>query len=115
MVRLHKNLPGWLWLGASEEWPSNVALKPADQSIDAVIVFAHKDREKRALDVFSHLCDEKEMDSVPLFIAASRYQMNLAHEVKKRARGDFLFTPINTNTLVDKMKAKKRCEIARGY
>jgi hypothetical protein len=107
VVHLHKDLPDWLWLGAPEEWPSDANPKPTDQSIDAVIVFARKEKEKRALDVFSRLCDKKEMENIPLFIAASRYQMNLAHEVKRRPRGDFLFTPINPNTLLKKIREKE--------
>ena len=108
VVRLHKDLPGWRWLGASDDWPSNGGTNSADQSIDAIIVFAHKDKERHALDTCFRLCEKEDMENVPLFIAASRYQMNLVNEVKRLPRGDFLFTPIDTHTLLKKMKERAK-------
>ena len=108
VVRLHKDLPGWCWLGASDNWPSNGDTKPTDRSIDAIIVFAHKDKETRALDMCSRLCEKDDLERVPLFVAASRYQMNLVHEVKRLPRGDFIFTPIDKNTLLEKMKERAK-------
>lgn len=105
-AQLHNELPGWLWLGASEDWPSNGDLKSTNQPIDAIIVFAHKDKEKRALDMLFRIDEKQELKGVPLFIAANRYQMDLAHEVKRLPRGDFLFTPINKKTLAKKMRER---------
>ena len=105
VLKLRKEIPGWLWFAV--DWPFDWDSKPSGQSIDAIIVFARKDREKRALDVCKHLCDNKEMEKVPLFIAGSRYQMPLAHEVRRLSRGDFIFTPINEDALLDRMRTEE--------
>jgi hypothetical protein len=104
VLQLRKEMPGWLWF--AEDWPFDWDPNPSGQSIDAIIVFARKDREKRALDVCMHLCEKQEMETVPLFIAGSRYQMSLAHEVKRLPRGDFIFTPIDENALLDRIRAE---------
>jgi hypothetical protein len=107
VIQLHNDLPGWLWLGASENWPFDGDLKPTNHPIDAIIVFAHKEKEKRALDICSRIYEKQELKGVSLFIAGSRYQMDLAHEVKRLPRGDFLFTPIDKNELLERMRIKE--------
>jgi len=102
IMQLHKEMPGWLWFG--EDKRSDLDFKPAGQSIDAVIVFARKNKEKEALDVCMRICDKKEMEGIPLFIVGNRYQMDLAHAVRRLPRGDFLFKPINEDKLLNKMK-----------
>lgn len=111
VAQLHNDLPGWLWLGASEDWPFDGDPKSTDQPLDAIIVFAHKDKEKRALDICSRIYEKQELKDVSLFIAASRYQMNLAHEVKRLPQGDFLFTPIDKNTLAKKMRKRAKEDV----
>lgn len=105
VLRLRKEMPGWLWF--AEDWPFDWNPKPSGESIDAIIVFARKDREKRALDVCMHLCEKQEVEGVPLFIAGSRYQMSLAHEVRRLPRGDFIFTPIDEDALLDRIRAEE--------
>jgi hypothetical protein len=105
VLQLRKEMPGWLWF--AEDWPFDWNPKPSGHSINAIIVFARKDREKHALDVCMHLCEKQEMERVPLFMAGSRYQMDLAHEVKRLPRGDFLFTPIDKKELLDRMRTKE--------
>jgi hypothetical protein len=107
VVQLHDDLPGWHWLGAPEDWLHDGGLKPTNQSIDAVIVFVHKDKEERALDTLSRIYEKQELEDVPLFIATSRYQMDLAHEVKRLPRAAFLFTPINKNKLWDRIRTEE--------
>lgn len=102
IMQLREEMSDWLWFG--EDMLFDFAPKPAGHSIDVIIVFARKDREKRALDVCSRICEKKDMESVPLFIAGNRYQMNLAHEVKRLPQVDFIFTPINKDELLEKMK-----------
>jgi len=105
VLHVRKEMPGWLWF--AEDWPFDWDPKPSGQSIDAIIVIARKDRERRALDVCMRLCEKKDLESTPLFIAASRYQMDLAHEVKRLSRADFLFTPININELLDRIRTEE--------
>jgi hypothetical protein len=95
-------MPGWLCFG--EDRLFDLSPKPASHSIDVIIVFARKDREKRALDVCTQICEKKDMENVPLFIAGNRYQMNLAHEAKRLPHVNFIFTPIDKDELLDKMK-----------
>lgn len=102
IMQLREEMPDWLWFG--EDMLFDFAPKPAGHSIDVIIVFARKDREKRAIDVCERICEKKDMESVPLFIAGNRYQMNLAHEVKRLPQVDFIFTPIDKDELLDKMK-----------
>jgi hypothetical protein len=109
IMQLREEMPGWLWFG--EDMLFDFAPKPAGHSIDVIIVFARKDREKRALDVCSRICEKKDMESVPLFMAGNRYQMNLAHEVKRLPQVDFIFTPINKDELLDKIRAQKGLKV----
>jgi hypothetical protein len=53
------------------------------------------------------ICEKKDMESFPLFIAGNRYQMDLVHAVKKLPQVDFIFTPIDKDVLLDKMRAKQ--------
>jgi hypothetical protein len=105
VLQLRKEMPGWLWF--AEDWPLDWNPKPSGQSIDAIIVFARKDREKRALDVCMHICEKQEMETVPLFIAGTRYQMSLAHEMRRLPRGDFIFTPIDEDVLLERMRTEE--------
>lgn len=106
--QLRKEMPDWLWFG--EDRLFDLTPKPASHSIDLIIVFARKDREKRALEVCTRISEKKDMESVPLFIAANRYQMDLAHAVKRLPQVDFIFKPINKDVLLDRMRAKKGVE-----
>jgi hypothetical protein len=47
------------------------------------------------------------MESVPPFIAGNRYQMDLAHAVRRLPRGYLLFAPIDEDELLDKMRTKE--------
>ena len=105
VMQLRKEMPDWLWF--REDRLFDFAPKPASHSIDVIIVFARKDRERRALDVCTRICEKNDLESVPLFIAANRYQMDLAHEVKRLPQVDFIFTPIEKDVLLDKMRIKK--------
>ena len=110
IMQLREEMPGWLWFG--EDRLFDLDPKPASHSIDMIIVFARKDREKRALDVCERIREKKDMESVSLFIAGSRYQMNLAHEVKRLPQVDFIFTPIDKDELLEKMK--KHVNVSSG-
>jgi response regulator RpfG family c-di-GMP phosphodiesterase len=103
--RLRKEIPDWLWF--REDRLFDFTPKPANHSIDVIIVFARKDREKCAIDFCTRICEEKDMESVPLFIAGNRYQMDLAHTVKRLPQVDFIFRPIEKDELLDKMRVKK--------
>lgn len=105
ITQLREEMPDWLWFG--EDRLFDFAPNLASHSIDVIIVFARKDREKRAIDVCTHICEKKELESIPLFIAGNRYQMDLAHAVKRLPQVDFIFTPIDKDVLLDKMRAKK--------
>lgn len=105
VTRLRKEMPDWHWF--REDRLFDFTPKPASHSIDVIIVFARKDKEKRAIDVCTSLCDKNDLESVPLFIAANRYQMQLVHEAKRLPQVDFIFTPIEKDELLDKMRVKK--------
>jgi hypothetical protein len=104
VMQLRKEMPDWLWF--REDRLFDFTPKPASHSIDVIIVFARKDREKRAIDVCMSLCDKNNLESVSLFIAGNRYQMDLAHTVKRLPQVDFIFTPIEKDVLLDKIRVK---------
>jgi response regulator RpfG family c-di-GMP phosphodiesterase len=109
IMQLREDMPGWLWFG--EDRLFDFDPKPTGYSIDVIIVFARKDREKQALDVCERICEKKDMESVPLFIAGNRYQMNLAHNVKRLPQVDFIFTPIDKDELVEKIRVQKGLKV----
>lgn len=111
VAQLRKDMPGWLWIEAPEGWPFNFEARAEDQSLNAIIVFARRDREPQAIDVCKHTYQEKMMKGIPLLVAASRYQMSLAHEVRRLPRGNFIFTPIDEKSLLEKINEIKRAEI----
>jgi len=103
--QLRKEIPDWLWF--REDRLFDFTPRPASHSIDVIIVFARKDREKRAIDVCMSMCEKNDLNGVSLFIAGNRYQMNIAHTVKRLPRVDFIFTPIEKDGLLDKMRVNK--------
>ena len=107
VMQLRKDMPGWLWIEAPKGWPLNFETRPTGQSLDAIIVFARRDREAQTLDVCKHICQKKMMKGVPLLVAASRYQMSLVNKLKQLQRGQFIFTPIDENSLLDTMNDMK--------
>lgn len=107
VTQLRNDMPGWLWVEAPENWPFDLEAKPADRSFDAILVFAHRSQEDRSIRVCKCICEKKSMENVPLLLAASRYQMALGHEVRRLPRGEFIFTPIDENGLLDKTKETK--------
>jgi hypothetical protein len=111
VAQLRKDMPGWFWIEAPKGWPFNFETRATDQSLDAIIVFARRDREAQAFDVCKHTCQEKMMKGVPLLVAASRYQMSLAHEVRRLPRGNFIFTPIDENSLLDAINEIKGAKL----
>lgn len=105
VMRLRQEIPGLLWY--AQDWPFDWDSQLSARSIDAIIIFARKDTERHAIDVCKRISEKMDITSVPLFIAGSRYQMSLAHEVKRLPQADFLFRPIDEYELLDKMKAKQ--------
>jgi response regulator RpfG family c-di-GMP phosphodiesterase len=104
VVRLRNEMPGWHWEQAANDWPFDLEGKRADCPLDAVIVFASKNEESRALDISRRICEDKSTKDIPLLVAASRYQMSLVNELRQLPLVDFIFTPIDENTLLDKIK-----------
>jgi hypothetical protein len=107
VMQLRKDMPGWLWIEAPKGWPFDFETRPTDECLDAIIVFARRDREAQTLDVCKRICQEKMMKGVPLLVAASRYQMSLVNKLKQLQRGLFIFTPIDENSLSDTIKEIK--------
>lgn len=101
VLQLHQDLPGWLWIEAPDGWPFEKETKPIVQSLEAIIVFASRGIEARALAICKHICEKQLLSELPLLIAGSRYQMPLAHAVKQLPRGNFIFTPIEEKTLLN--------------
>lgn len=103
VVQTRKRLPGWHWLEAPEDRPLDLEAELVDRSLDAIVVFAHKNKEARVLDVCKSIREQKDLESVPLLVAASRYQMALRYEMRRFGVGDFVFTPIDEAELTAKM------------
>jgi hypothetical protein len=104
LIELRKAMPDWLWVEAPEGWPLDVEAKVLGQPFDAVIVFARKDRDEFTLAACRRICQEKAVVGRPVLVAGTRYQMNLAHELRRLHGVDFVFTPIDEDTLLDKIK-----------
>jgi len=111
IMQLHQNMPKWLWVKAPNGWPFEKEAEPMAQSFQAIIVFAGQGKEKRALDVCKHIREQQIMDGVLLLIAANRYQMALVNKVKKLSRGNFIFTPIEESTLLNRIKESQDKEL----
>ena len=47
------------------------------------------------------------MKGIPLLVATSRYQMSLVNKLKQLPWGQFIFTPIDENSLSDTIKEIK--------
>lgn len=99
-----KIMPTWIWNNVSDEELLEGANQFSYEPYDMVIIIAHKDEEKRAIEACRHICNKKNAEKIPLFVAVNRYQMNLAHKIKRLPRGEFFFTPINKNTLLNLSK-----------
>ncbi len=108
VAQLRKDMPSWFWIEAPKDRPFNFETRPTSQPLDAIIVFARRDREAQTLDVCKHICQEKMMKGVPLLVAASRYQMSLVNKLKQLQGGQFIFTPIDENSLLDTMNEIKK-------
>jgi hypothetical protein len=102
--RLQSEMSGWFWEQAPNNWPSNLESKPSDCRFDAVIVFAGKERDDLVIETCRLLCENKSVEGVPLLLAASRYQMSLVNKLRQLPLVDFIFTPIEEDTLLDKIK-----------
>ncbi|MGD2094091.1 MAG: hypothetical protein PVH77_03690 [Phycisphaerales bacterium] len=111
VVQLRKSLPGWLCIEAPEGWPFTKESKPTAQSFRTIIVFAGRDGEMRALNVCKYICEQNMMDGVPLLVAADRYQMSLANEVRRLPRGNFIFKPIDEAALLGRIEATQGKEL----
>jgi len=104
IARLRNEMPDWVWEEAPKNWPFDLESKLADRAFDAVIVFAIKNEESRAFDICSRICEDKSMmEGVPLLVAANRYQMSLVNKLRQLPQVHFIFTPIDKDTLLDKM------------
>lgn len=107
VMQLREAMPNWVWIEAPEGWPFEGETESAAGSFDAIIVFAYKNREARALEACRRICKGETIVGGPLLVAGTRYQMALAHEVRQLPRGHFVFTPIDENTLLDRMQKSK--------
>ncbi|MEA3224972.1 MAG: hypothetical protein U9Q07_03415 [Planctomycetota bacterium] len=104
IARLRNEMPGWVWEEAPNDWPFDLKAELADRAFDAAIVFAGKNEESRVLDICRRICEDRSMEGVPLLVAASRYQMSLVNKLRQLPLMNFIFTPIEENTLLDKIK-----------
>jgi hypothetical protein len=110
ITQLRQDMPDWLWIEAPEGWPFAEESKPVAQAFRAIIVFAKQGTEAHALAICKHICEKQTLTEVPLLVAGSRYQMALGHAVKRLSRGDFIFTPIEQESLlktIEKSQSKK--------
>jgi hypothetical protein len=104
VARLRNEMPGWHWERAPDDWPFDLEGNRAHWAFNAIIVFASKDEESRTLDICRRICKDKSIEGVPLLVAASRYQMSLVNKLRQLPPVSFIFTPIEENTLLDKIK-----------
>ncbi len=110
IMQLRQDMPGWLWIEAPDRWPFANETQPVAQAFQAIIVLAKQGTEERALAICKHICEKQLLDEIPLLVAGSRYQMALGHAVKRLSRGNFVFTPIEQESLlktIEKSQLKK--------
>jgi response regulator RpfG family c-di-GMP phosphodiesterase len=107
IAQIREKMPGWLWLEAPEDLPFDLEDELVDLSLDAVIVFAHRNKEARALDLCRRIREQKGLAGVPLLVAASRYQIAIGYEMRRLGLGEFILTPIDENGLAAKIKESK--------
>jgi hypothetical protein len=104
VIKLRQDLPNWRWIEAPDGWPYEKDKKSKAQSSEAIIVFAGRGTEARALAICKHICEQQLFSELPLLIAGSRYLMPLAHAVKRLPRGNFIFTPVEEKTLLNEIE-----------
>jgi hypothetical protein len=101
VTKIGQDMPGWLWIEAPNRWPFEKETKPVAQPFVAIIVFTDRDTEAHSLAICKHICEKQLFSELPLLIAGRRYQMALAHAVKRLPRGNFIFIPIEEKTLLN--------------
>jgi hypothetical protein len=104
VMQLRQDMPEWLWIEAPEDWPFKMETKPIAQSFEAIIVFASHRTEAYALAICKHICEKQLLSELPLLVAGSRYQMALAHAVKRLSRGNFIFIPLKEDSLLKEIE-----------
>ncbi len=104
VLQLRQDMPDRLWIEAPEGWPFANETDLAALSFQVIIVFARKGTEALALAICKQICEKQLLNEVPLLVVGSRYQMALAHAIKRLPRGSFILTPIEKNALMNKLK-----------
>jgi hypothetical protein len=99
--KLRQDMPDWLWIEAPKRWPFEKENNLKKQQFQAIIVFADQGKEAWALAICKQISEKQLFSESPILLAGSRYQMALAHAVKRLPRGNFIFTPIEEKTLLN--------------
>lgn len=107
VLQLRQDMPGLLLIEAPNGWPFTKETEPAAQVFQAIIVCSEQGTEARALAICKHICENQLLDEIPLLVAGSRYQMALAHAIKRLSRGNFIFAPIEEESLLKEIEKSR--------
>lgn len=113
MGRLKATMPHWHWEQPPPDWSAGIGSLRTDQPIDAVIVFAKPNDEKRALALCQEIRNRPELASIPLLVAINRYQLSLGNDVRRLPNAHFILTPIEEQRLESKLE-EMGSELASG-
>ena len=80
-------------------------LKSAESDVDLLIVSTRDRAQDEAITECTRLRAHEALGGVPMLAAISRYQMDIAHEVGRLRKVDFIIQPIEGWELEKKMRA----------
>jgi len=101
---LKEQLSAWTLYRAPTGWPAAKALDLDAKDVGLVIVYTRPREEAHALGVCQDVRQQTGLDQVPLLVAINRYQMMLGHDVRKLPWADFVFVPLERDSLVEKLE-----------
>ncbi len=84
---------------------TDVIKSTAQSDVDLLIVSTRDRAQNEAVTECAHLREHEALDGVPMLAAISRYQMDIAHEVGRLRKVDFIIQPIEGHELKKKMRA----------
>ena len=94
----------WFWVRAPAGWTPEDGLSEDADAVDAVVVFSTKYEERAIRDLCESIRANSNFAGCPLLVAVSQYEMPLANRVKEMKGGDFVFTPIREQDLLDHLE-----------
>jgi len=100
VARLRETMPAVDWHEAPPDWPTRGGRLPVETPVAAIIVFAHRDEEERALERCRAVREHSEASRIPLLVCISMFQMALANTIRRLPKAYFVISPIEEGALV---------------